>query len=146
WYRSDFDDLLVQLAGQRGGVYQAEFRCSGLERNEGWHFQNEEGRSYVARFLVDASGCVSVIAHRFGVASKPFDFLPETTAIYAHFVGVGELDFGAAQPPYPPEAAAVHHVFPGGWLWILRFNNGITSAGAALTSAVAAGHEEDAWN
>lgn len=146
WYRPDFDDLLVQLARKRGVVYQDEFRCAGLERNGDWQIRNEEGRSYSARFLVDASGCNSVLAHHFGVASKPFDFLPETTAIYAHFVGVGELEFGAAQPPYPPEAAAVHHVFPGGWLWILRFNNGITSAGAALTSAVAAGQEEDAWN
>jgi FADH2 O2-dependent halogenase len=35
--------------------------------------------------------------------------------------------------------AALHHVFPGGWIWVLRFNNGITSAGAALTDPVAAG-------
>jgi FADH2 O2-dependent halogenase len=25
----------------------------------------------------------------------------------------------------------LHQVFPGGWIWILRFNNGITSAGVA---------------
>jgi FADH2 O2-dependent halogenase len=35
-------------------------------------------------------------------------------------------------PPYARDDAAVHHVFPGGWIWVLRFNNGITSAGAAL--------------
>jgi FADH2 O2-dependent halogenase len=29
-------------------------------------------------------------------------------------------------------------VFPGGWIWVLRFNNGITSAGAALTDRLAA--------
>src|SRR5262249_55772184 len=34
--------------------------------------------------------------------------------------------------------AAVHHVFPGGWIWVLRFNNGITSAGVAATDALAA--------
>jgi FADH2 O2-dependent halogenase len=28
-------------------------------------------------------------------------------------------------------------VFPGGWVWVLKFNNGITSAGAAATDAVA---------
>jgi FADH2 O2-dependent halogenase len=33
--------------------------------------------------------------------------------------------------------AAVHHVVPGGWIWVLRFNNGVTSAGAALTHPVA---------
>jgi tetracycline 7-halogenase / FADH2 O2-dependent halogenase len=34
-------------------------------------------------------------------------------------------------PPYPVDDAALHQVFPGGWIWILRFNNGITSAGVA---------------
>jgi FADH2 O2-dependent halogenase len=33
--------------------------------------------------------------------------------------------------------AAVHHVFPGGWMWMLRFGNGITSAGVAVTEAFA---------
>ena len=38
----------------------------------------------------------------------------------------------------PPDAAALHHVFPGGSIWVLRFNNGVTSAGAALTDRLAA--------
>jgi FADH2 O2-dependent halogenase len=29
------------------------------------------------------------------------------------------------------DAAALHHVFEGGWIWVLPFNNGITSAGVA---------------
>jgi FADH2 O2-dependent halogenase len=33
--------------------------------------------------------------------------------------------------------AAVHHVFEGGWVWVLRFNNGIASAGVAATRRVA---------
>jgi FADH2 O2-dependent halogenase len=40
-------------------------------------------------------------------------------------------------------------VFEGGWIWVLRFNNGMTSAGAALTDsrAAAAGLRDgaDAW-
>ena len=34
--------------------------------------------------------------------------------------------------------AALHHVFPGGWIWILRFANGVTSAGAAVIDRLAA--------
>jgi FADH2 O2-dependent halogenase len=48
------------------------------------------------------------------------------------------------------DAAAVHHVFHGGWIWVLRFANGITSAGAAVTEALARDlrlHEgAAAWN
>jgi len=37
----------------------------------------------------------------------------------------------AATPPFPPDDAALHHVTDRGWMWVLRFNNGITSAGFA---------------
>jgi FADH2 O2-dependent halogenase len=47
----------------------------------------------------------------------------------------GEPD--SVTPPYPPDDAALHHVFDGGWIWVLRFNNGITSAGAALRDGLA---------
>ncbi|MEO6391628.1 MAG: NAD(P)-binding protein [Pyrinomonadaceae bacterium] len=53
------------------------------------------------------------------------------------------------EPPYPVDDAAVHHVFDGGWMWVLRFNNGLTSAGIAVTDEMA-GHlrlatGEKAW-
>ncbi len=41
-------------------------------------------------------------------------------------------------PPFPIDDAALHHMFEGGWIWVLRFDNGITSAGAALTDPLAA--------
>jgi FADH2 O2-dependent halogenase len=40
-------------------------------------------------------------------------------------------------PPYPIDDAAVHHVFDGGWIWVLQFNNGVTSAGVAATDELA---------
>jgi FADH2 O2-dependent halogenase len=33
--------------------------------------------------------------------------------------------------------AALHHVFDGGWMWVLRFGNGVTSAGVAIVDALA---------
>jgi FADH2 O2-dependent halogenase len=32
----------------------------------------------------------------------------------------------------------LHHVFDGGWMWVLRFGNGVTSAGVAVTDELAA--------
>jgi FADH2 O2-dependent halogenase len=34
--------------------------------------------------------------------------------------------------PYPCDAAALHQIIDGGWMWMLRFDNGITSAGFSL--------------
>ncbi len=64
---------------------------------------------------------------------------PSTHALYSHFSGVERLDEieqTLEVPPYPVDDAAVHHVFDGGWIWVLRFNNGIISAGIAATEEV----------
>ena len=69
--------------------------------------------------------------------------LPHTQALYSHFSGVGRLEQQALgnseeKSPYPVDDAAVHHVFDGGWIWVLQFNNGVTSAGIAATNQFAA--------
>ena len=45
---------------------------------------------------------------------------------------------GPEVPPYPIDDAALHHVFDDGWMWVLRFGNGVTSAGVAVSDALAA--------
>jgi tetracycline 7-halogenase / FADH2 O2-dependent halogenase len=87
-----------------------------------------------------------------GTASFPD--LPATSALYSHFLDVRRIDemgIGASPeaPPYPPDDAALHHVFDGGWIWVLRFNNGITSAGVAaepwLASELGLAEGAPAW-
>ena len=65
-----------------------------------------------------------------------------TQALFSHFTGVGRFadqisDHASELPPYPVDDAAVHHIFDGGWIWVLQFNNGITSAGVAATDKLA---------
>jgi FADH2 O2-dependent halogenase len=109
-------------------------------------------RTLTARFLVDASGPRGALHRLLGLREAPTRWLPPTEGIYTHFEGVDRWD-RAVRPepgvPYPIDDAALHHVFPGGWIWVLRFANGITSAGAALTpalsSALRLGAGEHAW-
>jgi FADH2 O2-dependent halogenase len=55
----------------------------------------------------------------------------------------------AERPPYPVDDAALHHVFEDGWIWVLRFNNGLVSAGVAATPRLAEelrlSDGEEAW-
>jgi tetracycline 7-halogenase / FADH2 O2-dependent halogenase len=82
----------------------------------------------------------------------PLQWLPRTHGLYSHFEHVDRWDrlTPSEGTPYRPDDAALHHVFPGGWIWVLRFNNGITSAGAALTDGFAStldlARPETAWN
>ena len=145
WYRSDFDHALVREAESEGVVYLDETR---IERFRDHASQvslegTRHGRSIriTTPFVIDASGPRGFLHHALGLDSAPLRWLPPTQGLYTHFEGVerwDQLTASADTPPYPPDAAALHHVFPGGWIWVLRFNNGITSAGAALTDPVAA--------
>jgi FADH2 O2-dependent halogenase len=142
WYRPDVDAFLAGEAARAGAVYLDEtaidrFEETGDEvRLEG----SRHGEAVAIRgdFLVDASGPRGFLHRVLGLPERPLRWLPATQTLYAHFTGVGLWEHvgggtGAGQPPYPVDAAALHHVFPGGWIWVLRFDHGITSAGAALT-------------
>jgi FADH2 O2-dependent halogenase len=90
-----------------------------------------------ARFLIDASGPRGFLRHALELTEDPLPGLPATESLYSHFIGVTRTEFRDGRSPYPVDDAAVHYVFDGGWVWVLRFNNGVTSAGVAATSATA---------
>jgi FADH2 O2-dependent halogenase len=144
WYRPDFDLALVNEAQAEGVVYLDETRLHGV-RFEGTRATldgDRNGRSVriSANFVVDASGPRGFLHRALGLGEAERRWLPATQGLYSHFEDVERWDRlrPASGTPYPIDDAALHHVFRGGWIWVLRFNNGITSAGAALTPALAA--------
>jgi FADH2 O2-dependent halogenase len=145
WYRPDFDHALAREAESAGAICLDETTLERMHRDGAAVVLDgtREGRSIriTARFVVDASGPRGFLHRALGLDDRPLRWLPPTQGLYAHFEDVTRWDRlrpPADDPPYPPDDAALHHVFPGGWIWVLRFNNGITSAGAALTDAAAA--------
>lgn len=145
WYRPDFDLALVEDAQRAGAEYLDMTRLERL-RHEGDRSILEgdrDGRAVRigARFVIDASGPRGFLHRTLHLDEAPHQWLPATQGLYTHFEGVERWDRllpSLESPPYPVDDAALHHIFPGGWIWVLRFNNGITSAGAALTDASAA--------
>jgi len=144
WYRPDFDHNLVREAEAAGTIYTDETAIErvAIDRDrstlEGIRFGQPVRIS--ASFVVDASGPRGFLSRSLSLGEHPLRWLPPTQGLYTHFEHVTRWDTLRPQAgaPYPPDDAAVHHVFPGGWIWMLRFNNSITSAGAALTAATAA--------
>lgn len=145
WYRPDFDLALVEQAQSAGATFLDETRLETV-RDTGARMRlrgTRHGRAVevTAGFVIDASGPRGFLTNALGTGSAPPRWLPPTQGLFTHFEGVDLWEHVSppdAGPPYPPDAAALHHVFPGGWIWVLRFNNGITSAGAALTDPLAA--------
>jgi FADH2 O2-dependent halogenase len=149
WFRADFDSLLVVQAKETGVEYIDELQLTTCRR-EGdlWKFAGSRNGASIeiqANFLVDATGPRGFLYQSLGLGESNLPRYPKTSALYAHFSGVKLFEKVSASPisgaPYPVDAAALHHVFSfegeGGWIWVLRFNNGLTSAGVAATEKVA---------
>ena len=146
WYRPDVDAFLVCEAEAAGVEYRdrTELRVAARDA-EGLTL--EATRAGTAerirpRLVVDASGPGGFLHRALELPAAAFADLPATRGLFAHFENVRRLDalgIGASDepPPYPVDDAAVHHVFDGGWIWVLRFNNGLTSAGVAATPELA---------
>ena len=152
WLRADVDHFLVREACALGVDYVDECALDALEwAADGSPTLTGSRRArrvrLTARAAVDASGPRGFLSRALGLASGAFDRYPGTQALYSHFTGVGMCEGGSGWqvqgagcevPPYPPDAAALHHIFDDGWMWVLRFENGVTSAGVAMSDARAA--------
>lgn len=147
WYRPDFDAFLAREAAQNGVEYRDRCEVLSVTPEAGGNLlrvrrAEQPEQTVRARFVVDASNHAGPLARSLGLVDWPLPNLPATRALYTHFLGVRRLEgmgCGAAFEggPYPADDAAVHHVFDGGWIWVLRFVNGITSAGVACTAETA---------
>jgi tetracycline 7-halogenase / FADH2 O2-dependent halogenase len=146
WYRADFDEFLVKQAQELGVEYVDRISLSDIEDTGGeWSLLGRRGgieETYRARLLVDATGPRGFLHGKMGLKDAGFPNFPRTRALYSHFKNVSQLAQGSysrtdALPPFPIDDAAVHHVFEGGWIWVLKFNNGVTSAGAVAVDEVA---------
>jgi FADH2 O2-dependent halogenase len=147
WFRADVDQFLMNEAVAAGAVYVDELQLDSVEvlTDRVLLSGHRRGgrRSFSARFVVDASGPRGVLSRAFDLEVPTPDGYPQAQALYSHFTDVGRCaelpEFAADEEgPYPIDAAALHHVFDGGWMWVLRFDNGVTSAGVAVTDALAA--------
>ena len=92
-----------------------------------------------ASFLVDASGEGGFLAKQLAIGPHAEGLRTRSRALFSHFTNVlpwsgqyAARGGSTAEHPFPCDDAALHHVFDGGWMWVLRFDNGVTSAGFSL--------------
>ena len=111
----------------------------GLEIGRSPADETDEAVELTAAFLIDATGPGGALTRAFGVPADADDLLTNSWSVYSHFADVERFEslyrfFGgdAAAHPYPCDDAALHHVLADGWVFVLRFNNGLTSAGPVM--------------
>lgn len=142
WYRPDFDHFFVREAVALGATYLDGVQLTSFASDERGARLTADGLEIRAKLVVDATGPRGFLHRYLRLGERELPGLPPTQALFSHFTGVrrfADVVPGAfdATPPFAPDDAAVHHVFDGGWIWVLRFDNGITSAGIAATAPLA---------
>jgi FADH2 O2-dependent halogenase len=143
WLRSDVDGFFagaVKAAGipllERAEIARIASGDDGWIL-EGWH--DDDSIQIDAKFVIDASGEGSVLAKALAIPSETHVLRTHSRALFAHFAGMklwremlvergAQLD----DHPFNCDRAAVHQVFDGAWMWQLRFDSEVVSAGFAI--------------
>lgn len=102
-------------------------------------------RTLRGKLIVDASGHASYFAKRYGLRDADARLHTNTRSIFGHFSHVPSLEdvVGSPNPDFrfKRHGGTQHHCFEGGWIWIIPFDNGVTSVGVLLDPRL---HPEDA--
>ena len=159
WLRADVDHHFVREAIAAGVDYRDEASLTrAIEEPDGLRLagsRHGEAFELRARFVVDASGPGGFLARQMAIPSALDRTQTRSALVFSHFEGVRLVrDVCPALPegPYPDDWAAVHHIIDEGWMYSLRFDDGLTSAGfllrpecADMLMAAAEGDPALAW-
>jgi FADH2 O2-dependent halogenase len=139
WFREDFDHFVLREVLEAGIPYHDQTEILSLEHEGGWGVRGRHAGQDVsvrAAFFIDATGPASLLAGTLGIDTTPEGVCTNSWSVFNHFRDVGLWEDvyrrqggSAGDHPYRCDDAALHHVLDEGWVWVLRFNNGVTSAG-----------------
>jgi len=129
FFRQDIDAYMTYTAARYGAVVRQNTRIAEIDIDEsGVTLDAVGGEKFLARYVVDASGHRSPVTERFGLREEPTRFRHHSRSLFTHMVNVTPYDDVMRNPgsygnPSPWHQGTLHHVFDGGWLWVIPFDN-----------------------
>lgn len=140
WVRADVDHHFVRQAIDVGVDYRDRVELTKADIGIGdVRLTGQCGGAPFeprANFLIDASGPGGFLARQLSIPSGLERTATRSALVFSHFEGVRltpDVVPDLPEGPYPDDWAAVHHLIDEGWMYSLRFDDGVTSAGFALT-------------
>lgn len=143
WFRADVDQYFAGQFTTSGGELWEETQIESVHQiPAGWELSGVRNGAQVsvrAGFVVDGTGGDSALIRWLKLPSRVESLRTHSRSIFGHFTGVplwSDLlrsdGIDQSEYPYSCDQAALHHIIDGGWMWVLRFDNGITSLGWTL--------------
>ncbi|MEM9133631.1 MAG: NAD(P)/FAD-dependent oxidoreductase [Actinomycetota bacterium] len=129
FYRQDVDHHMVGVAQDYGVTYRDRTAVRAVDIDDDVATLTLDGGDTVTtRFVVDATGRNSVLADTYGLREEPCRLRHSSRTIFNHFRNVRpfeEVAPHAARSHYTAgwSEGTLHHVFDGGWFWVIPFNN-----------------------
>jgi FADH2 O2-dependent halogenase len=126
-YRQDSDSFLTSVAISYGATILQNTPVENVEINaDGVEITTAKGEKYQADYIVDAGGFRSLLAEKFDL--RDFDLQTNTRGMFTHMVDVPcfhDVSFSREENgvPFRWSEGTLHHIFKGGWLWVIPFNN-----------------------
>jgi tetracycline 7-halogenase / FADH2 O2-dependent halogenase len=128
-FRQDIDAYLLHVAVKYGADARQNTRVEDIEidPDSGAVLRTSSGDEYRASYVVDGSGFRSPLAEKFGLRETPTRARTHSRCLFTHMIGVTPFDNSPAarrhNQPNPWHHGTLHHVFNGGWLWVIPFDN-----------------------
>jgi tetracycline 7-halogenase / FADH2 O2-dependent halogenase len=128
FFRQDIDAWMLNVAVKYGCRIQQKTRIVDVEFDDyGGTLTDDRGREYRTRYLVDASGHRSPLAQKFGLRDEPTRMRHHSRSLFTHMLNVTPYDDLLPRVshghPTPWHQGTLHHLFEGGWAWVIPFNN-----------------------
>ena len=126
-YRQDTDYFLMSTAVSYGATVSQNTSVKDIElHNDHVTIISDQGESISANYVVDAGGFRSILANKFGL--RDFDLQTHSRGMFTHMVNVPCFhQTGESQEayglPFRMSEGTLHHLFDGGWLWVIPFDN-----------------------
>lgn len=126
-YRQDTDYFLITVAIRYGAQVMQNTPVQSVEiEPAGVTLRTASGQLFEANYVVDAGGFRSLLAQQFDLRHR--NLQTHSRAIFTHMVEVPCFHEVTApkkgyQLPFKLCEGTLHHVFEGGWLWVIPFDN-----------------------
>lgn len=126
-YRQDTDYFLMTVAIRYGAKVLQKTNIQSVQIDaDGVQLSTDQGQDFQAEYVVDAGGFRSLLAETFDL--RHHDLRTHSRAIFTHMVEVPcyhevSTSKESYQLPFQLSEGTLHHVFEGGWLWVIPFNN-----------------------
>ncbi len=144
--RGESDLHMVNVAIQYGTDYQDKTDIQDIHFLDDrvvldCHSDAKGDYSLDAKFVIDSSGFKSLISQKLNLAvpKDQLDIPLKSRSIFSHFDQINRFEDASEasenfinRTPAGRERATQHHCFNGGWVWIIPFENGVTSVGLNL--------------